>query len=386
MDKEDHELLHWAFHQTHIPSVIDKQSKGKKLCVPNVGEFLVEWHMAGDLKTLKCMYNVSKGGNSKSPCLYCMAPASVLDSEQQTKKPSRAKEDLNFHPVLNIPLTHVHVCTLHALCRIIEKLVFLYIQFAWKLEPKSDSEEGIKKIEEILSEMGLHGGQVKIVADTKRSTASHQVPIKPSLGGVKARRFLSFHGEQGKINKNRQFSTIKYGLWKKLHNAVKDHGDNGEARNRKAEVWISLDEVFRMLDMKVWKRDDILKLKMALRTFGKSMQEAWSEQSITHYMVKCLFDKFSYRILLLNFDIQTNSSHNLCHSTYYTIISHGLQTNMDALLYGLHKEWRRLITKHAELTSVTPSMVVEQSEQTVSRRYFFGSIEESFFEQESKNL
>ena len=55
-----------------------------------------------------------------------------------------------------------------------------------------------RKIEDILSDMGLHGGQVKIVADTKRSIASHQVPIKPSLGGVKARRFLSFHGELGK--------------------------------------------------------------------------------------------------------------------------------------------------------------------------------------------
>ena len=68
--------------------------------------------------------------------------------------------------------------------------------------------------------MGLHGGQVKIVADTKQSTASHQVPIKPSLGGVKARRFLLFHGELGKINQNRNFSTIKYGLWKRLHSQI----------------------------------------------------------------------------------------------------------------------------------------------------------------------
>ena len=44
--------------------------------------------------------------------------------------------------------------------------------------------------EEILSKMGLHGGQIKIVARTKRSTTSHQAPIKPSFG------------KQGKINKN----------------------------------------------------------------------------------------------------------------------------------------------------------------------------------------
>ena len=133
--------------------------------------------------------------------------------------------------------------------------------------------------------MGLHGGQVKIVADTKRSTSTHEVPIKPSLGGVKARRFLSFHGEQGKINKGRNFSTVNYGLWRKLHNATKDHGDNGAARNRKGEVWLNLDEVFKMLNIKVWNKTNVLKLKMTLRSFGKSMQEAWSEQSITHYMV-----------------------------------------------------------------------------------------------------
>ncbi len=231
------------------------------------------------------MYNVPSGASSKSPCLYCMAPPHALDAEQQLKKPSRADDDVNFRPVLNIPLTHVHVCTLHALCRITEKLVYLYIQFAWKLQPKRQSLDAIKKIEKILSEMGLHGGQVKIVADTKRSTTSHEVPILTSLGGVKARRFLTFHGEHGKINKSQKFSTINYGLWKKLHNAIKDHGDNGAARNRKAEVWISLDEVFRMLNIRVWNKTDILKLKMALRSFGKSMQEAWSHQSITHYMV-----------------------------------------------------------------------------------------------------
>lgn len=289
VDKEDHELLFWAFHQTPIPAVIDRQSKGQTLIVAGVGEFSVEWHMAGDLKTLKCMYNVGKGANSKSPCLYCMQPAQILDATKQSQKPSRAQEDAKLHPVLNIPLTQVHVCTLHALCRIIEKLVYLYIQYAWTLKPKSAADEGIKKIEQVLSEMGLHGGRVEIVACKKRSTESHEVPIKPSLGGVKARRFLSFHGELGKINKNRNFSTIKYGLWKKLHNAVKDHGDNGEARNRKAEAWISLDEVFRLLDKKIWTNDDNLKLKLALRAFGKSMEEAWSIQSITHYMVSCIF-------------------------------------------------------------------------------------------------
>ena len=227
------------------------------LHVPNIGDFSVEWHMAGDLKTLKCMYNVQNGASCKTPCLFCMAPPHALDAEQQLKKPSRSDADVNFWPVVNIPLTHVHVCTLHALCRIVEKIVYLYIQFAWTLKPKQKASESIKRIEKVLSKMGLHGGKVKIIPDTKRSTTTYEVPIKPSLGCVKARRFLSFHGEHDRINKAREYSTINYGLWKKLHNAIKDHGDSGAARNRKAEVWINLDEVFRILNIKIWRKTDI---------------------------------------------------------------------------------------------------------------------------------
>ena len=68
VDKEDHELLKWAFDHTEIPTIIDRQTKGEKLIVDGIGDFVVEWHLAGDLKTLKCMYNVSKGANSKTPC------------------------------------------------------------------------------------------------------------------------------------------------------------------------------------------------------------------------------------------------------------------------------------------------------------------------------
>ena len=236
VDKEDHDILYWVFHQTEIPNVIRRQSEGEKLFVLGVGDFSVEWHMAGDLKTLKCMYNISKGANSKCPCLYCIHPAHHLDKDCQLQKPSRALEDPCFRPVLNIELTHVHVCTLHALCRIVEKLVYLYIQFAWKLRPKYESDASIRRIEQVLSEMGLHGGKVKIISCPKRSTTSHEVPIKPSLGGVKARRFLSYNGSNARINKDGNPSTIKYNLWKKMHNAVKDHANKGEARNHKAEV------------------------------------------------------------------------------------------------------------------------------------------------------
>ena len=70
------------------------------------------------------------------------------------------KLDKSFKAVLDIPLSRVYICTLHALCRIIEKLVYLYICFAWMLNPKEGSTKAIKDIEGVLSNIGLHGGEV----------------------------------------------------------------------------------------------------------------------------------------------------------------------------------------------------------------------------------
>ena len=72
MAKEDHGILKAFFNLTEIPDVIRRQSNGEKLHVDGYGDFIVEWHLAGDLKTLKCMYGVSNAANAKFPCLYCM--------------------------------------------------------------------------------------------------------------------------------------------------------------------------------------------------------------------------------------------------------------------------------------------------------------------------
>ena len=61
VDKEDNAILDWVFHQTSIPSIISDQRSGKLLHVDRFGDYTVEWHMAGDLKTLKCMYNIPVG-------------------------------------------------------------------------------------------------------------------------------------------------------------------------------------------------------------------------------------------------------------------------------------------------------------------------------------
>ena len=36
------------------------------------GEFDVEWHLGGDLKTIKCMLRCKLGTNSLIPCPFCV--------------------------------------------------------------------------------------------------------------------------------------------------------------------------------------------------------------------------------------------------------------------------------------------------------------------------
>ena len=248
---------------------------------------MVEWHMSGDLKTIKCMYNIGKGANSKAPCIYCMEPTSNLDSKWWKKAPNRDKCDPKFKAILDIPLGNVHICTLHAFCRIIEKLVFLYIGFAWKLRPEKNRRKAIESMERVLFDIGLQGKNVKITKDLKKSTNGQDVPCKPSIGGAKARRFLSQTRNKTTMNKGiLHNSTVKYDVWRAVHNAVKDHEANGVARTSKAAVWESLDVIFKYCDKQKIHKPDIEALEEHIRKFGKSRREAWIELNITHYMVR----------------------------------------------------------------------------------------------------
>ena len=70
-------------------------------------------------------------------------------------------------------------------------------------------DEAIHKIEAVLSQIGLHGGNVKIEANMKKSRKSNLIPMKPSIKGVRARKFLSLHTTIGKVNSKIGDSSIK---------------------------------------------------------------------------------------------------------------------------------------------------------------------------------
>lgn len=69
--RESYDILKWVFDQTHIPSLIKLQGEGQLLNVPGIGDFSIEWHLAADMKTIKCVYGLKHGANSLHSCIYC---------------------------------------------------------------------------------------------------------------------------------------------------------------------------------------------------------------------------------------------------------------------------------------------------------------------------
>ena len=127
MPKEDHEVLKVFFGLTGYPDVIKRQSDGETLHVEGYGDYNVEWHLAGDLKTLKCMYGCSNAANARMPCLFCkrerktdangkkswanegrVGGAPTRDAMVPGANGDMVYEDEKWDPVLPIPLTRVH--------------------------------------------------------------------------------------------------------------------------------------------------------------------------------------------------------------------------------------------------------------------------------------
>lgn len=113
--------------------------------------------------------------------------------------------------------------------------------------------------------------------------------MKPSIGGVKARRFISkiISNDQERVTKPKKStyrSKIQYQQWKRLHNAVKDQ--EGSSRNAKAKVWQTIDVLFQMCEKVKWTNEDKKRFQENLQAFKKSFSDAWTHTQITHYMVR----------------------------------------------------------------------------------------------------
>lgn len=185
--------------------------------------------------------------------------------------------------MLSIPLKNVHVCTLHAEVRLIEKIIYLHIVFAWNTKPTSLAKEAISRLEDVLSKAGLHKRYVKIQKDEKLSGKNGNMPTKPSIGGAKARRFLSNH--TGKA------SNIQHSVWTDIIAATQDFEKDGKTRVLKVDVWKKLDSMIAILRKEKYSDIDKKAVQRTCVEFVNAVSKAWGEDHITHYMVSIKFSK-----------------------------------------------------------------------------------------------
>lgn len=122
--------------------------------------------------------------------------------------PNCDQQDSLWDPILDIPLSRVHICTLHARLRIMDKLLKLHINYAWNMEPEDLRKECISKLEDALSSLGLHGGAVTLSKYSKRSGQGQDNPNKVCMGGSKARHLLTNHTEST--------SHTEFEIWKNI--------------------------------------------------------------------------------------------------------------------------------------------------------------------------
>jgi hypothetical protein len=95
-----------------------------------------------------------------------------------------------WRPILPIPLSRIHICTLHAQVRLTEKIVHMHIMYVWNIKDQNLRATAIEQMEKSLSAIDAHNGNVEIKRDPKLSGNTGNMPQKPSLNGVVATRLF----------------------------------------------------------------------------------------------------------------------------------------------------------------------------------------------------
>ena len=92
--KETHEALAWVFQRIPcITKVIKSQIVGEQLMVEGYGSFAVDWHLGGDLKTIKCMLGYTPRANTHFPCPFCMRGYKKTIKQKRKKRSSNCVEE-----------------------------------------------------------------------------------------------------------------------------------------------------------------------------------------------------------------------------------------------------------------------------------------------------
>lgn len=198
--------------------------------------------------------------------------------------------------------------------------------------------------------MGFHGGQVHLRKDPNQSGKTGDVLADVSMGGSKARRFLSNHDQK-------QLNAV-WECWKQLCEITTSVASNPEVPKRRIKVWMLLDNFFRLLRKQEITVTFAQEFKEAIISLIEAIKVAWGEKDITYYLhILCIHGPFFVEKqgpLAIWSTQGMEKSHYQARTSYFRCTRHGggqIRTNALVELYNWF--YRRQIcrlkaTKHTE--------------------------------------
>jgi hypothetical protein len=211
----------------------------------------------------------------KKKCETTSWEGGLFSSHIPSKPVIGAAAESRWKPIFAIPMTRVHMCTLHAFNRIIEKIVHLHFQFIWTIRDKVMQKQAIEDMQKVVSSTGAHGGNVIIFKDDQLSGKKNNVPNKPSFNGKHASNFFKKSSLPGGSDP----------LYKDVVAAEKNYIGDGESRRAKLVVWKGLETLLPYLSGLTLTDDLIESFPSKLEDWGRQYVEAFGETHVTHYIV-----------------------------------------------------------------------------------------------------
>ena len=150
---------------------------------------------------------------------------------------------------------------------------------------KARQDEALSKVENLLNEIGCHGGNVQIRVDKKISGVNHEVAQKVSISGAKARRFLKIPPSKAPKFLAPNTSTKRWELWKDLCRFTTSGGSDPNLALLREKVWVDFNAVVRLMSLQITTPNERQQFTEAIRKFTTSFVNAWGEVNVTHYIV-----------------------------------------------------------------------------------------------------
>lgn len=217
--------------------------------------------------------NVVMNGRSKHSWKEGLHSKSVLD-----KLLTGATTLSRWNPIYPIPFDQVHICTLHELNRIVEKIVQLHFIHIWMTRDEALKKVATKEMEKIISQTSAHWGNVIIFKDKELSRKSNNVPNKPSFSCAHALKLFKEDPDSTTVPSKKRYLDVVI--------AKRNNLRRGQAKREKIEMWQALDALRPYFTgLQLTKYQSVEDFKVKVDAWGHLYLKCFGEYQVIHYMV-----------------------------------------------------------------------------------------------------